>query len=57
VVTDEPLDIKTRQFDTEDIKGVADLLEEGFIRPNRERLTIYANGAPVPLSEFPDRLS
>ncbi len=32
VATDEPLEIKTRQFSLEDIKGLADLLE-GFIRP------------------------
>lgn len=53
IVTDEPLETKTRQFSLEDISSVADLLEEGFIKPQRERLSLYVNGAPIPLSIFP----
>lgn len=53
IVTDEPLETKARQFSFADVKGVADLLEEGFIKPQRERLSLYVNGAPVPLSIFP----
>ena len=52
VATDEPLEIKTRQFSLEDIKGLADLLE-GFIRPQRERISLYINNAPISLSSFP----
>jgi len=33
IVTDEPLQTKTRQFSPQDIKGLADLLEQGFIKP------------------------
>ncbi len=33
IVTDEPLETRTRQFALDDIKGLADLLEEGFIKP------------------------
>jgi molybdopterin-guanine dinucleotide biosynthesis protein B len=53
VVTDEPLDTKARQFGFDDVKALADLLETGFIKPQRERLSIYVNGAPLPLSTFP----
>jgi molybdopterin-guanine dinucleotide biosynthesis adapter protein len=53
IVTDEPLDPQFRQFATEDVKGVADLLVEGFIKPNRERCTFYVNGDNIPLSAFP----
>ena len=53
IVTDEPLDTKVRQFDIDDVKGVADLLEEGFINPNKERLTLFVNNTPIPLSEYP----
>ena len=38
IVTDEPLATKTRQFSPEDTKGLADLIEKGFIKPHRERI-------------------
>ena len=53
IVTDEPLATKTRQFPLEDIKGLADFLEKGFIEPQRERTSLYINNAPIPLSSFP----
>jgi molybdopterin-guanine dinucleotide biosynthesis protein MobB len=53
IVSDEPLKTKTRQFSPDDIKGLADLLEQGFIMPQRERLSIYVNKTPLPLSSFP----
>jgi len=53
IVTDETLETETRQFSLQDVKGLADLLEEGFIKPQRERTLLYVNGAPVPLSTFP----
>jgi len=53
IVTDEPLETKVRQFSPQDIKGLADLLEEGFIKPQRERVSLYINNAPIPLSAFP----
>ncbi len=53
IVTDEPLETKTRQFFFEDVKGLADLLEKGFIKPQRERISLYINNAPVSLSTFP----
>ncbi len=53
IVTDEPLETKTRQFSAEDIKGLTDLLEEGFIKPQRKRTVLYVNNDPIPLSAFP----
>ena len=53
IATDEPLETKTRQFSLQDIKGLADLLENGFIKPQRERASLYINNVPVPLSSFP----
>ena len=56
IATDEPLETKVRQFSLQDIKGLADLLEEGFIKPRRERISLYINNVPVPLSSFPKKI-
>jgi molybdopterin-guanine dinucleotide biosynthesis protein MobB len=56
VVTDEKLDIKVRQFSLDDAKGVADLLEEGFIKPQKERVVLYVNGSSIPLSDYPRQM-
>ena len=56
VVTDEPLETKTRQFSVEDVKGVADLLEEGFIKPREERVSLYVNNTLIPLTLFPRQI-
>ena len=56
VATDEPLETKTRQFSLEDAKGLADLLEKGFIQPQRERVSLYVNGTPISLSRFPRQI-
>jgi molybdopterin-guanine dinucleotide biosynthesis protein B len=53
VATDEPLETKTRQFSLQDIEGLADLLEKGFIKPQRERISLYINDVSVPLTTFP----
>jgi molybdopterin-guanine dinucleotide biosynthesis protein B len=53
IATNEPLDTKVRQFSLEDIKGIADLIEEGFIKPQKERLSLLVNDTPVVLSVFP----
>lgn len=47
VATDEPLDIDTRQFALEDVKGIADLIQEKFIKPHQERFTLYFNGEKI----------
>jgi molybdopterin-guanine dinucleotide biosynthesis protein B len=56
LVTDEKLDMKMRQFGLEDVKGVADLLEEGFIKPQQERTVMYVNGSAIPLSAYPRQM-
>ncbi len=53
IATDEPLETKTRQFSLQDIKGLADLLERGFIKPQRERISLYVNNISIPLTVFP----
>ena len=53
IVTDEPLETKTRQFPWQDIKGLADLLEEGFIKPQGERTSLYINNVPIVLTTWP----
>ena len=56
IVTDEPLATRIRQFSLEDIKGLADLLENGFIKPQRERTSLYINNAPISLRAFPKEI-
>ena len=56
IATDEPLETKTRQFSLDDVKGLADLVEQGFIKPQRERVLIYVNNTPIPLSSFPRQI-
>lgn len=56
IATDEPLDTKARQFSLDDTKGLADLLEKGFIQPNKERLSLYVNHAPIVLTVFPKQI-
>jgi molybdopterin-guanine dinucleotide biosynthesis protein B len=51
VVTDEPLEIETAQFDIEDVQGVASLIEEKFIKPNTERVSLYVNGEFISMPE------
>ncbi len=53
IATDETLDTKTRQFSLEDVKGLADLLEQGFLKLRRERVSLYVNHASVSLGHFP----
>jgi len=56
IATDEPLETKTRQFSLQDITGLADLLENGFIKPQRERISIYVNNNPISLTAFPKNI-
>jgi molybdopterin-guanine dinucleotide biosynthesis protein B len=53
IATDEPLNTKIKQFSLDDINGIADLLDEGFIKPQREGIEISVNGEDIPLSAFP----
>lgn len=53
IATDEKLDTTVRQFALDDIKGMANLIEEGFIKPHKEHLLFYVNDESIPLSAFP----
>lgn len=53
IASDEPLDTKVRQFSLDDITGLVDLLEMGFIRPKENRVTLLVNDSDIPLSGFP----
>jgi len=52
IATDEPLDTKARQFSLDDVKGIADLIETGFIKPNKERFLLLVNDTPIALNAF-----
>jgi molybdopterin-guanine dinucleotide biosynthesis protein MobB len=53
IATDEPLESKARQFSLDDIEGLADLIEKGFVVPHLDRTSLYINNLPVELSNFP----
>jgi molybdopterin-guanine dinucleotide biosynthesis adapter protein len=56
VITDEPLETPLPQFGLEDVKGVADLLEKQYIKPNMERISLYINGQQISLPPDSGRL-
>ena len=56
VVSDEPADASVRQFSSRDVAKLADLLEEGFIMPQRDRLALYINGKRLTLKSFPRKI-
>jgi len=53
IVTDEALKTETKQYSFEDIPALADLLEKSFIGPQQERISLYVNRMPIPLTSFP----
>ncbi len=53
VVSDEVIDTKARQFRWSETKELVDLIEQGFIKPNPEHVSVYVNGKPITLSSFP----
>jgi molybdopterin-guanine dinucleotide biosynthesis protein B len=56
IVTDEPLESRARQFSPEDTGALADLLEKGFIKPQKERISLYVNNIPITLTLFPRQI-
>ena len=56
IVTDEPLETKARQFSFDDVNSLVDLLEKGFIKPQKERISLYINNTPIPLTSFPKQI-
>ncbi|MGD9115829.1 MAG: molybdopterin-guanine dinucleotide biosynthesis protein B [Dehalococcoidia bacterium] len=53
VAGDEPSDSGVQQFSLEDAKSIADFLEKEFIRPGKEKVSLYVNEEAIPLTEFP----
>ncbi|MFC2070728.1 molybdopterin-guanine dinucleotide biosynthesis protein B [Chloroflexota bacterium] len=53
IATNEPLETETRQFSLDDTKGLAYFIEDGYIKPQEDRLSLYVNDEPVSLSVFP----
>jgi molybdopterin-guanine dinucleotide biosynthesis adapter protein len=51
IVTDEPLETEVKQFSFEDVKSITTLLEEKYLKPNRERISLYINGENISLSD------
>ncbi|MDD2252073.1 MAG: molybdopterin-guanine dinucleotide biosynthesis protein B [Dehalococcoidales bacterium] len=56
IATEEKLNTKARQFDINDANGICDLLEKGFILPNRRRVSLYINNKPIELKAFPRKI-
>ena len=56
MVTDEPAGAKVKQFSFDEVKGLADFLEESFIKREGELLSLYVNGSPISLSPFPEEI-
>lgn len=56
IVTDEPLETEARQFLFDDINGLVDILEKGFIKPQIERVSLYVNNTPITLTVFPRQI-
>jgi molybdopterin-guanine dinucleotide biosynthesis adapter protein len=56
IVTDEQLDTKVKQYSFDNISGLADLIENGYIKPQQDNLVLYVNGSRIPLIMFPRQL-
>lgn len=56
IVSDEPTDAGIRQFTSQDVTEIVGLLEEGFIKPQMERLALYINGKRLTLKSFPRKI-
>jgi len=50
VVTDEPLDVKVPQFSSDDLAGIADLIEKALaVRNSENEVNLVVNGVNVPV--------
>ncbi len=53
LVTDEPLEPSVPQFSWEDIDGIADFVEQKFIKPRRvPDVSVFVNSVEIPTNEF-----
>ena len=51
VVANKPLQFKPPRYSSDDISGLATLIEEKLLK-RKEKITIFADGKPVPLKPF-----
>ncbi|MFC1948289.1 molybdopterin-guanine dinucleotide biosynthesis protein B [Chloroflexota bacterium] len=56
IATDESLDTEVRQFSIDDPESIADFIEEEYIKPQDERLSLYVNDELMTLSAFPGQI-
>ena len=56
IATDEPLETKARQFSSDRIKDIINLLEKGFIKPQAQRISLRINNIPISLTLFPRQI-
>jgi molybdopterin-guanine dinucleotide biosynthesis adapter protein len=52
VVTDEPLNIKTPQFNPDDIDGLTQFIEKWLSEQTKDEIEMVANGVLIPLNKF-----
>jgi molybdopterin-guanine dinucleotide biosynthesis protein B len=52
VVTDEPLDINLPQFNRDDTKGLANLIEKWLRKQPKDEIELFVNNSFVPLNIF-----
>ena len=53
VVSDDAVETRARKFGWGEVKSLVDLIEEGYIKPNPEHLSVYVNGTPISMTSFP----
>mgnify|MGYP001110048659 CR=1 FL=1 len=52
LVSDEKMDVSIPQFTTDDVKGLADLIERNFLGKREDDIAVFVNDKPVPLNPF-----
>ncbi len=53
IVTDEDLEQNIPQYSPTDLQGLVDLIERAYLKKEeRETVSLFVNGAPVPLNNF-----
>ncbi|MBN2073980.1 MAG: molybdopterin-guanine dinucleotide biosynthesis protein B [Dehalococcoidales bacterium] len=56
IATDESLETDVRQFSIDDHTSIADFIEDEYIKPQSERLSLYVNDELMTLSAFPHQI-
>jgi molybdopterin-guanine dinucleotide biosynthesis protein B len=56
IVTGKPNRNKIKQFKHDDIKGIADLVEEDFLKTKHSRFALHVNDKQIPLKAFPEKI-